>query len=348
MKDAALEALYQTIDQQQAGLLLADEQCLEPLTADAELPQAGNVKVLTNRVDVARRFQAAGFEARLNDFELEEVLPERVYYRVSKEKALVHYLINQVLARLPLGGRLVLSGYKGDGTKTYIEKACALVGAAKSIKKAPGGAVITVIEKRQQPLSQLDDSDYASLQIIDSELNLFSKPGVYGWKKIDIGSALLAEQLPAVIESLAQRPQKLLDLGCGYGYLSVVAKQLLPDARIVASDNNLTALIPCSKNFEVHHIDGEINADDCGNSLTESFDLVLCNPPFHKGFNVHGDMTLQFLQSAKARLKPGAVALFVVNQFIGLEQRAKPLFGSCTALAERGGFKVFLLGAKPR
>ncbi len=342
MKDAALEALYKTIDQQQAGLLLADEQCIEVLATNSE-SSATNLQVLSNRVDVARRFEAAGFKPQLNDFELDAALPAKVYYRVSKEKALVHYLINQVLEKLPLGGQLVLSGYKGDGTKTYIEKACALVGSDKSIKKAAGGAVIAVIEKRQPPLSQLDDSRYTTLQIIEPELNLCSKPGIYGWKKIDAGSALLVEQLPAVLESLAKPPQNILDLGCGYGYLSVMAKQLLPDARIVASDNNLTALSACARNFEAHHINGDINADDCGQTLSESFDLVICNPPFHKGFDVHGDLTLQFLQSAKARLKPGGVAVFVVNQFIGLEQRAEPLFGKCAGLAERGGFKVFLL-----
>ncbi|HCS26773.1 MAG TPA: rRNA methyltransferase [Spongiibacteraceae bacterium] len=339
MKDAALEALYKKLDLAGPGLLLADEQCTEPP------PNAANVQVLTHRVDVARRFEAAGFSCVLNDFLLPAVLPASVYYRVSKEKPLVHYLLNAVLAALPIGGRLLLSGYKGDGTKTYIEKACAMVGASKSVEKGAGGALLAIIEKRKQPVTTLDDSGYAELQLINAELSLFSKPGIYGWKKIDSGSALLAEQIPALLDTMPARPASVLDLGCGYGYLSVIARQYLPEARFVATDNNVTALLACAKNFDVHNIAGDTLADDCGAAITEKFDLIVCNPPFHKGFDVHGDLTLQFLQSAQARLKRGASAVFVVNQFIGLEQRAKQLFGECRLLAERDGFKVFLLKA---
>lgn len=337
MKDAALQALYEVILPDQPALLLADEQCSEPPQARAGL------QAVSNRFDVAKRLEAAGIPCQLNDFELVDTLPPRVYYRVSKEKALVHHVVNQVLAALPIGGCLVLSGYKGDGAKTYIEKSCAMVAAAKSIKKMAGGALLATIEKRQEPLNRLDDSAYTRLQIIDAELNLFSKPGIYGWKKIDRGSLLLAEQLPAVIEALPTKPESVLDLGCGYGYLSVMTKPCLPAATIVATDNSVTALRACEKNFAAHNIVGEIVADDCAAGISQCFDLVLCNPPFHKGFDVHGDMTMRFLQSAKARLKPGAVALFVVNQFIGLEQRAGSLFEECRVLAEREGFKVFLL-----
>lgn len=337
MKDAALEALYKAIDPQQIALLLADEQCVEAPQA------AAGLQALSNRFDVAKRMEAAGIPCQLNDFELAPKLPACVYYRVSKEKALVHYLLNQVLAALPLGGRLVLSGYKSDGTKTYIEKACVLVGSDKKIKKVAGGALLVVIEKRREPSALLEDSAYTQLQNINAELNLFSKPGIYGWKKIDTGSALLAEQLPAAIDGLLARPESLLDLGCGYGYLSVMVRQHLPAVRIVATDNNVTALLACEKNFAAHGIAGEIVADDCAASISGRFDLVLCNPPFHKGFDVHGDMTAQFLQSAKARLNRGGAALFVVNQFIGLEQRVGSLFQTCSVLAERDGFRVYQL-----
>ncbi len=337
MNDAPLQALYGAIDHSRPGLLLADEHCLEAPPPNAQL------QVITNRFDVARRMQSSGFGCDLNDFVLPADLPERVYYRVSKEKALVHNLINEVLSGMPVGGHLALSGFKSDGAKTYIEKASQMVGSAKSIKKLAGGALLASIHKHKQPETRLDDSDYHTLRSISTEPPLYSKPGVYGWKKIDSGSALLAEQLITIAEAHPQPIENVLDIGCGYGYLSVMAKQYFPAARIVATDNNVTALLACEKNFALHAIDGEVLADDCGAALTQQFDLVVCNPPFHKGFDIHGDLTLQFLQSAKARLKRGGLAVFVVNQFIGLEQRAASLFASCQAVAERDGFRVYSL-----
>nr|WP_246386825.1 methyltransferase [Litorivivens lipolytica] len=289
--------------------------------------------------------QLAGLDCSLNDFELGEYQGiRRIYYRVSKEKPLVHHCINQALALLPPGGELVLSGEKGDGIKTYYDKARALVGAEKSLKKLKGNAFLGRIVKQSEPSGLLDDSDYCSLRpITDSPApGLFSKPGVYGWQKIDRGSALLIEALQA-LKPDPERVQTLLDLGCGYGYLSVLAHQLLPQTRIVATDNNAAAIAACQQNFAEHAIKGEVVAADCAQGIEQSFDCVLCNPPFHKGFDVHGDLTRLFLERAAERLKPGGRALFVVNQFIALEQKAEGLFARSERVLEGQGFKVLLL-----
>ncbi len=335
MNDAALDALYRAIEDGSTALLLADEHCV---TA----PAATQLQVLSNRVDVAERMTQAGLDCTLNDFDLSEFSGiERIYYRVSKEKPLVHHCINQALVLLPLGGELVLAGDKGDGIKTYYDKARALVGADKALDKSKGSAYIGRIQKRTAPTALLDDSHYRELQRIADAPALFSKPGVYGWKKIDRGSALLVDALQSLT---LQGTESILDLGCGYGYLSVLAHASLPEARIIGTDNNIAALTACAHNFQLHGIVGEVLPADCGRGIESRFDLVLCNPPFHKGFDVHGDLTRAFLESAAARLKPGGLALFVVNQFIALEQRAEGLFARCERVAEGGGFKVFLLG----
>lgn len=339
MTDASLELLYRALESKPArGLLLADEQCIaEP---GIQIP------VITNRVDVAQRFQAAGFNAALSDFDLSVIDVDSIYYRVSKEKALVHHLINQALLRLPIGGELVLTGEKGDGLKTYADKARTLVGSDKDLNKGRGGALLARIRKQREPETSLDDSNYRQLCDIapQGHVALYSKPGVYGWQKIDRGSRLLIGALGDVLDKNgAQAPRDVLDLGCGYGYLTVMAHQRLPDARFVATDNNVTALVACTKNIETHAISAQVVPADCADGIGQQFDLVLCNPPFHKGFDIHGDLTLAFLKAAAARLAPDGMALFVVNQFIALEQKAEPLFASCERAGEGEGFKVYLL-----
>ena len=85
--------------------------------------------------------------------------------------------------------------------------------------------------------------------------------------------------------------------------------------------------------------------DDCAQQLTERFDLVLCNPPFHQGFATSTDLTGRFLEAAAAHLAPGGAAVFVVNQFIGLEARARACFARSAVLRQQDGFKVVLLNA---
>jgi 16S rRNA (guanine1207-N2)-methyltransferase len=70
---------------------------------------------------------------------------------------------------------------------------------------------------------------------------------------------------------------------------------------------------------------------------------VICNPPFHQGFDVEAELTTRFLQAARDRLARNGTALFVVNQFIPLERKAQPLFKSVHEICRARGFKVIAL-----
>lgn len=171
----------------------------------------------------------------------------------------------------------------------------------------------------------------------------YSKPGVFGWNKIDPGSAFLIEQLDTFIEQMATPPQSLLDLGCGYGFLTLMSYHL-PVQHRVATDNNATALLAAQKNIDLSGINVDLIADDCGENITEKFDLILCNPPFHQGFNIDSQLTEKFLRNTQRLLTPKGAALYVVNQFIPLEQKASSLFGTIVQIAENRSFKVIELG----
>ena len=174
------------------------------------------------------------------------------------------------------------------------------------------------------------------------ELDFYSKPGLFGWQKVDQGSGFLIEQLPSVITRLHREPGSTLDLGCGYGYLGIMTARLL-QAKISAVDNNIAAVAACRKNFQSLAIDGEVFCDDCGSSLIPGFDWILCNPPFHQGFDVESELTRKFIASSHRLLKPGGNALFVVNAFIGLERMAANLYDRVEVIANNKSFKVLML-----
>jgi 16S rRNA (guanine1207-N2)-methyltransferase len=153
----------------------------------------------------------------------------------------------------------------------------------------------------------------------------------------------LVEQLPAFWDGFAQRPASLVDLGCGYGFITVMAAAQLPASNWLLTDNNATALLAARKNCEVSGINAQIELADCASGLNGPYDAVLCNPPFHKGFAVAGSLTDQFIGAAHRLLGRKGRALFVVNQFIPLERKAAALFASAQVLVEQDGFKVVCL-----
>ena len=111
----------------------------------------------------------------------------------------------------------------------------------------------------------------------------------------------------------------------------------------IVFDNNAAAIIACEKNFQAQQINGRVIADDCAENITEQFDAVICNPPFHQGFGIEGDLADRFLQACHSHLKAGGRALFVVNNFVPLERKARKYFSNVDLLAENGSFKLIIL-----
>ncbi|ARN74626.1 methyltransferase [Oceanicoccus sagamiensis] len=350
MKDLAWQLLHTVLNTHGGGpaLWLVDENISAQDIAAVKV--VDTLQAVTNRYDVYQALQAKGFNARLSDYDFSEFEARSfsaIYYRVSKEKAVVHHIINAAARYLKPLGELYLAGYKNEGIKTYSDKAANLLANPAEKHRGSRSTLLATIvcadvDQKAFSVNRLDDKHYTDFATINAgELELVTKPGVFGWQKIDQGSAFLIDYLKDHMASLPQ-PESVVDLGCGYGYLSVMASQFLP-ARYVATDNNITAVNSCAQNFSQHHIDGEVLIDNCAQSINTKADLVLCNPPFHQGFDIDSDLTLRFLQSCKRLLNAKGVGLFVVNGFIPLEKKAAPLFSRVEVVASNRSFKLVLL-----
>lgn len=299
--------------------------------------------LLSNRWDIARLAEGRVRRAHFNDFRLLEMdrRYRRILYPVSKEKAAVHHLINSAHQALAPGGELILLGEKNSGIKTYAAKAAQRFAGEKNLRKVASEYLSALRLSAEGKLGEpLDDSDYTQLRPLELLGGLYSKPGQFGWNKIDAGSALLAQQF---VQFPPPDNARVLDLGCGYGYLSVQLNKL-GRFQFTATDNNAAALLSCAENFRAQEIEGRVIPSDAGEELEAgSADYLICNPPFHQGFQVEGDLTERFLQQAAQLLKTGGQALFVVNEFIPLGRKAADWFGGVKLLAKERGFCVYLL-----
>lgn len=344
MRDPAFTALLPYLHPVDGMTLwVADENVLDGVAAVAA---CDTLQLLTNRFDVASAAQAAGHVVKFSDFDFSAFSPgsfRRIVYRISKEKPVVHHVLNHVPHLLANGGELVLAGLKNEGVKTFIDKCRIHFGNGGAQKE---GAAYTGCFVRQPGMptdAWLNDLDYSELRLVHTpELDFYSKPGVFGWDRIDRGSAFLLQQLPACLARLPAPPRSLLDPGCGYGYLTLATRDLRLERR-VATDNNAAALLAMTRNMAHHGMAVDVLADDAAASVKGQFDLVLCNPPFHQGFAVDGGLTDKFLANTSRLLSERGAALFVVNTFVGLEQKARAYFSEVVTLANDRSFKVIML-----
>ncbi|GGY71123.1 ribosomal RNA small subunit methyltransferase C [Cellvibrio zantedeschiae] len=341
MTDAPTTWLLRNIHQHstECSIWLSDENVLRQLPTENSWPN--KPAFITNRWDIAEHAKKLGFNTQFSDFDLTTVADnsiDHIFYRISKEKAVTHHLINEAQRILKPQGQLWISGQKNEGIKTYIEKASTLFGCEKNIQK-DGVCYSSKLTKNTNSGSLLVDEDYANLRetiYLDGK-TLFSKPGQFGWNKIDQGSEFLITEITPLLSP--QSFNHCLDLGCGYGYLSIASLHL-PILKRTLTDNNAAALATAKANCQLLNIAAEIIASDAGGELKNQFDLILCNPPFHQGFSVDEDLTDKFLRNATKLLTPNGIAYFVVNQFIALEKKALPYFKQVNLIAQNKSFKV--------
>lgn len=302
-----------------------------------------SLHAVTNRFDTWQALQKGQIDAELNDFQIGDKAARfaRIVYRVSKERSLVHHCINQAASALRTSGQLILLGRKNEGIKTHARNA-EQVFTGKAFSKKHGLCYTVELNKTGGSGDPLPSDNYPRLRQIEAQgLHFYSKPGIFGWNKIDRGSELLIDVLQAHSDEFTT-DGSLLDLGCGWGYL-ILATAKLNFSERVATDNNVTAILAAQRNFEEAQLDVSTLTDDCGSHLNTCFNLILCNPPFHQGFSVSEELSKKFIQQTARLLKPKGAALFVVNQFVPLEKLAEGQFTQVAMLAHKHGFKVFSL-----
>lgn len=312
-----------------------------------DTPANASVRVVGNRLDVIERLQQRGWQTSFSDFDL-SALPnagfDQILYRVSKEKPVVHYLIGEARRLLRPAGTLVLLGDKGEGIRTYAKKAEACLGGSRREQKLGKDSWYAEISPGPEGGDCPEHQHYTELRPVceDAQRQYWSKPGLFGWNKIDRGSALLIEHLPAMLESELPLQGSVLDLGCGFGYLALNVADA--STRLVCSDNNAAALHACRYNLERAGLEhAKVIAANAGDRLQPGFDTLICNPPFHSGFSVDGDLTDRFLEAARQLLAVNGTACFVVNQHIPLERKAAGLFAEVHTHLDSGQFKLVRL-----
>lgn len=342
--DLALDALFPYLCSVQTKTLWYADEHTEELIKHVKAQPL--LTVVTNRFDIYQLAKSNALQVYLSDFNKKDYDGhyDRIVYRISKEKALVNHILKQSGELLSKHGQLILSGFKQEGIKSYGTALTKQYHAQGRLKKE--GQIY--IGEFTLPLGDNtgEDNDYSHIQQIKTGLDkpeaFFSKPGVYGWKKIDRGTNLLLSTLNAYIDKQEVVGKTVLDLGCGYGWLFLNLDDYAFE-KIVATDNNVAAINCAIRNSEKMNTPVELTIDDCGANITTTFNYIFCNPPFHQGFSHKQALTEKFIAACRSRLKPDGEAVLVINEFIRLSDLAKRNKLKETLLAKENGFKVILL-----
>lgn len=173
-----------------------------------------------------------------------------------------------------------------------------------------------------------------SVQVRGLELELASLPENFSPGGLDPGTRLLLE------EAEISQGSRVLDLGCGYGVVGIVAARL-GAGEAVYIDDDFIALTACRKNLESQGLEGTLIHSHLPFAAGSKFDCILTNPPYHADYGV----ARSFLEFAARRLNTQGWVYVVIKKPDWYRNKLQSLFGGCRAV-ERDGY--WLLSAQKR
>jgi len=168
----------------------------------------------------------------------------------------------------------------------------------------------------------------------DLEFIFFSDNGVFSKNKIDYGSRTLIDIL---LKNETRSGLSILDVGCGYGFMGIVAAKLLK-SKVTMCDVNHRALHLAKRNLEKNKVEGNVILSNAYDHITESFDLIITNPPIRAG----KETVLKIILNAKDYLKKSGSLWFVIRKDQGANSIIKEVnkIGTCELIEKSKGFYI--------
>jgi len=166
--------------------------------------------------------------------------------------------------------------------------------------------------------------------------NIWSQPGVFSWDRLDPGTALLLEHLPAFAGRGA-------DFGCGIGILTGAVLSSEKVEQITSIDIDRRAIQAARRNIgdpRAHFLWADVRSP---NAELRDLDFVLMNAPFHDAGTEDRGLPLAFVKRAAQVLRTSGVCWLVANRHLPYEAAIKPLFKRIDLKVESRGYKIYEL-----
>lgn len=140
-----------------------------------------------------------------------------------------------------------------------------------------------------------------------------------------------------------KRDDKVLDLGCGYGTVGILAAKIVGATNVVMTDIDEKAIELARENISINKVVGvKLYQSDGFKSIDEKgFNLIFSNPPYHMDFSV----PKEFIEKGFNRLAIGGKMYMVTKRKEWYKNKLISIFGG-VKITEIDGYYVFMAEKK--
>ena len=181
------------------------------------------------------------------------------------------------------------------------------------------------------PTSEHEERHFTSV-FMGRTLAFETDAGVFSKQHIDPGSEILCKSLPEL-------HGRVLDMGCGWGAMTVMALARFPALDVTMADVNERALDLAVHNVQKNGMQAKAVLSDGFERVEGEFDAVMTNPPIRAGKAV----IYRMFEDAKAHLAEGGRLFLVIRKQQGAPSALKylsTLFVSAEVIEKSGGYWV--------
>ena len=181
------------------------------------------------------------------------------------------------------------------------------------------------------PTSEHEERHFTSV-FMGRTLAFETDAGVFSKQHIDPGSEILCKSLPEL-------HGRGLDMGCGWGAMTVMALARFPALDVTMADVNERALDLAVRNVQKNGMQAKAVLSDGFERVEGEFDAVMTNPPSRAGKAV----IYRMFEDAKAHLAEGGRLFLVIRKQQGAPSALKflkELYAEAETIERDGGYWV--------
>ena len=190
------------------------------------------------------------------------------------------------------------------------------------------------------------DRKIIKYEIENKNFEFVTDNGVFSKTKVDFGTDVMLKVF--LRENMNKKNQKfdVLDIGCGYGVVTVIVKAFFENVKTVSSDVNERALELTTENLLKNEVvkdennDFEVRKSFVFDNISEKFDVILSNPPIRAGKQT----IFQIYEKSFEHLNENGEFYCVIQTKHGAKSTQKKLeevFGNCETLEINAGYRIF-------
>ena len=190
------------------------------------------------------------------------------------------------------------------------------------------------------------DRKIIKYEIENKKFEFVTDNGVFSKTKVDFGTDVMLKVF--LRGNMNKKNQKfdVLDIGCGYGVVTVIVKAFFENVKTMSSDVNERALELTTENLLKNEVvkdendDFEVRKSFVFDNISEKFDVILSNPPIRTGKQT----IFQIYEKSFEHLNKNGEFYCVIQTKHGAKSTQKKLeevFGNCETLEINAGYRIF-------